>query len=584
MDIADLATFDSNTVFETDLVIVGGGPAGLTIAREFIGTSTRVLVLESGRLDETPSHAALAELESVGEPQTELQKQKRLAFHGASSAIWSQELQPFGVRCRALGGSSHAWAGKSAAFDPIDFTQRSWVPHSGWPIAREALDSYIDRAADVLNLGPNLYDDRLWDLIGIPRPQPSLDAEGLRSFFWQFARSRIDPLDIMRFGGEFLRLKADNVRVLLNATVTQIGLTVDGGSFDGLEMSTLQGVRYRLRAKSAVIAASAIENARLLLASNAVQQRGIGNARDLVGRFLMDHAVARVGTFQQKDMASILSRFGFYGVRHGGRAHMYMHGLAPTPDVQEREGLLNCAVYFVPERSPDDPWDALKRLLRRKSSQPVQDLRSIISGAGLLTTGIGMKILSSNATPGFLKKLIVDAAIRCVPNFVVEEYQDRGLPHKLTAVSIDAISEQRPDRDSRITLSERADRLGVPLARVDWRINDDERRTILRIGQIAQAAFAHAGLPQPILESWVAEERIEDSVIIDFAHTLGTTRMSNDPQSGVVDANCQVHGVRGLYVAGASTFPTSGHANPTLMILALAIRVADTIKSEFARC
>ena len=198
MEIADLATFQPDMFFETDLVIVGGGPAGLTIAREFIGTPTRVLLLESGLLDETPGHAGLAELESVGEPRTPAQKKRRTAFHGASSPNWSPELQPYGVRCRALGGSTHAWAGKSTAFDPIDFATRSWVPHSGWPIARDSLDDYLDRAADVLNLGPNAYDDRLWELIGSPRPQPELDAEGLRSFFWQFARSRLDQLDMMR--------------------------------------------------------------------------------------------------------------------------------------------------------------------------------------------------------------------------------------------------------------------------------------------------------------------------------------------------------------------------------------------------
>jgi len=121
------------------------------------------------------------------------------------------------------------------------------------------------------------------------------------------------------------------------------------------------------------------------------------------------------------------------------------------------------------------------------------------------------------------------------------------------------------------------------LARADWRINHDEYRTIVRLAHLTRDAFARAGLPAPILEPWVAEGRLEESAIIDFAHTLGTTRMSDNPQSGVVDVNCQVHGVGGLYIAGASTFPTSGHANPTLMILGLAIRLADTIKSELTR-
>jgi choline dehydrogenase-like flavoprotein len=582
MQIEDLATFPADSAFEADLAIVGGGPAGLTIAREFFGTSIRVLLLESGLLDETPSHAALAELDSIGEPRTVAQKHKRIAFHGASSPSWSQNLQPYGVRCRALGGSSHAWAGKSAAFDSIDFAKRSWVPYSGWPILRESLVPYLDRAAHVLNLGPNSYDDSLWKLIGMAPPEPRLDVEGLRSFFWQFARSRLDHLDIMRFGREFVTFRAENVRVLLNATVRQIEIAPDGGSFDGLEISTIDGVRSKVKAKSAVIAASGIENPRLLLASNAIQSSGIGNGHDLVGRFLMDHAGARVGRFEKAELAQIVKRFGFYGVRHSGHTHMYMHGLAPSPVLQEREQLLNSAVYFMPERSPDDPWDALKRLLRRKSVKPVEDILSVVSGAGLLAKGVGMKVVASNATPTILKDFIVDTAIRFSPNLVAEEFQSRGLPHKLTGVWIDAIAEQRPDPDSRVGLSDRTDRLGVPLAKVNWRINDDERRTIVRIAHLTRDVFARAGLPVPILEPWVAEERLVDGVIIDMAHTLGTTRMSDNPKSGVVDENCQVHGVRGLYVAGASVFPTSGHANPTLMILALAIRLADTIKSRLA--
>ena len=583
MEIENLSNFNPGSVFETDLVIVGGGPAGLTVAREFLGTTVRVLVVESGLLVETPEHAALAAVESIGEPLTELQKQKRIAFHGASSPLWSQDLQPYGVRCRALGGSSHAWAGKSAAFDPIDFVNRSWVRFSGWPMKREALEPYLDRAAGVLNLGPNCYDDKLWDLIGIKAPEPSFDVAGLRSFFWQFARDRIDQLDIMRFGREFASLKAENVRVLLNATARQIKLKPDGSSFVGLDIATVDGIPSEIRASVAVIAASGVENPRLLLASNAVHSNGIGNSHDLVGRFLMDHAGSRVARFEPPAVEPIMRRFGFYGLRHGGRTHMYMHGLAVSPEVQEREQLLNSAVYFMPERAPDDPWDALKRLLQRRSSSPLTDALDVLRGSGLVAKGIGMKALTSTGTPEFLKKFIVDTVIRYRANMAAEEFQSRGLPHKLTGLWIDAITEQRPNPDSRVSLSDRSDRLGVPLAKVNWHINDDERHTLVRVAELVCEAFSRLGLPRPLLESWVGERRLADGIIIDMAHTLGTTRMSENPRSGVVDENCKVHGVSGLYIAGGSTFPTSGHANPTLMILAFAIRLADRIKSEHFR-
>jgi choline dehydrogenase-like flavoprotein len=407
---------------------------------------------------------------------------------------------------------------------------------------------------------------------------PQFDIDGLRAFFWQFARSRLDQLDIMRFGREFVTFKADNIRVLLNATVREIRLSDDGCCLEGLEISTIDDVRSRVKAKMAVIAAGGIENPRLLLASNAIHSHGIGNAHDLVGRFLMDHPSARVGRFEARDTKPIIDRFGFYGLRHNGRTHMYSHGLALTSTAQERDGLLNSAVYFMAQRSPDDPWDAIKRLLKRNSSKPIRDALSVASHAGLLAKGIGMKMLASDVTPGFLKDLIVNAAIRYSPNFVAKEFQSRGLPHKLTGVSIEAITEQRPNPDSRVTLSEKRDRLGVPLAKADWRINDDERRTIVRLARLTSNAFVKAGLPAPQLERWIAEDRPNDAVIIDMAHMLGTTRMSDSPKSGVVDKDCQVHGVQGLFVAGSSTFPTSGHANPTLMILSIAIRLADTIK------
>jgi choline dehydrogenase-like flavoprotein len=194
-----------------------------------------------------------------------------------------------------------------------------------------------------------------------------------------------------------------------------------------------------------------------------------------------------------------------------------------------------------------------------------------------------MKALSSDGIPESMKRSIIDTSIRYFPNFVVDAFQTRGLPHKLSAVWMEIISEQRPDPESRITLSNRTDRFGVRLPKVDWHINDDERRTIVRVAHLTRRSFARAGLPEPILEPWLDGETLEGGEIIDFAHTAGTTRISSDSRTGVVDANCQVHGVRGLYIAGASTFPTAGHANPTLMIIALAIRLADKIKGEFAQ-
>ncbi len=578
--VENLGSFDANAVIDTDLVIIGGGPAGLTIARELSGSRIRVLVLESGQLEEDAKFAALNAVESIGEPKGGAQIDKRIAFHGANSSSLN-ESQAFGVRCRVLGGSSHAWVGKSAAFGDIDFAARPWVPYSGWPFRRETLDPYLDRAAEALNLGPNCYDDGLWKLIGISPPQPQFDPKLLKSFFWQFARSRVNHLDIMRFGREFILIDSPNVQVLLNATVTRVDTSDNGTVFTGLEVSTIDGVRSRVRAKAAVLAASAIENPRLLLVSNRVCSRGLGNQNDLVGRFLMDHPSARIGRFNAGGYATILRRFGFYGLRYGGRSHMYMHGLVASPELQEREQLMHCAMYMLEERAPDDPWDALKRILRAKSTNGLlADLIMVGSSPGLVGKGLAMRLFATNVVPQRLKDFVVSLMIRWNPNLVVREFQSRGLPHKLTGLVIDAMAEQRPDPDSRITLSHRTDGLGVPLPRADWRIDQQARHSMVRLGHLLAAEFPRVGLPSPVLEDWVAEDRPQDGVIIDMGHTAGTTRMSDDPKLGVVDSNCRVHGVAGLYVAGGSVFPTCGHANPTLMIVALAIRLADRIKID----
>jgi choline dehydrogenase-like flavoprotein len=556
MRVEDLASLGTDATIDTDLVIIGSGPAGLSIAREFFGTSTRVLIVESGKLAEHPRFTALNAVESVAEPKGESAR-RRIASHGPLSPSWSHESQPYGVRCRVLGGSSHAWAGKSAAFDRIDFAERAWVPYSGWPFGLETLDRYLDRAAELLNLGPNCYDDRLWNLMGLAPPQPQLDPALLESFFWQFARSRSDKLDYLRFGPEFMACEAPNVRVLVNATVIRIDTDETGASFRGLEVSTIDGVRSSVRATAAVLAASGIENPRLLLVSNRVHTSGLGNQNDTVGRFLMDHPTARIGRFKVEDIPAVLERFGLYGLKRGGRAHMYQHGLVPSRELQQREQLLHCAAFMSTERASDDPWDALKRLLRAKSDRPLSDVLALVSHPNLVAKGVAMRVLSGRAL--------------------------RGLPHKLSGLRIDGMTEQRPDPESRITLSDRCDALGVPIARVHWRIDNDARRSLIRLGHLLADEFPRAGLPKPLLEDWVAEQRPQDSVITDHGHTAGTTRMSNDQKFGVVDSNCQVHGVARLYLAGASVFPTIGHANPTLMIVSLAIRLADRIKVDLAR-
>ena len=124
------------------------------------------------------------------------------------------------MRLRAFGGSSAYWGGKVATFDDVDFTARPWLAATGWPISPDDLACYYDRVSPYLNLGPNIYDERLWPLLGKSPFQPAIDPARLRTTFWQFARSRVDKLDMVRFGKEYLTVDNPDTEVLIDATVT----------------------------------------------------------------------------------------------------------------------------------------------------------------------------------------------------------------------------------------------------------------------------------------------------------------------------------------------------------------------------
>ncbi|MEX5729693.1 choline dehydrogenase-like flavoprotein [Rhodovulum iodosum] len=581
MNVEELAALADAGTLRCDVLVVGGGPAGLTVARALAGTRRDVLVLESGRLQEAPETEELNTV--IGDPDawTAEQLRRRETFHAPQARLWSNDRQAFGVRCRALGGSTAAWAGKSAAFDTIDFAARPWVPNSGWPVRRDEIELHLDRAASSLNLGVNCYDDGLWEVMHRRPPEPRPDPAVMGSFFWQFARSTIDPMDVMRVGAEFLANPPENCRVLTGATVLEVLTDPSGGRATGVAAGDMSGRRHIIEARAVVLAASAIENARLLLNSRSeAHPDGVGNRHGNVGRYLMDHPSAVVAHFEPDAVVRMAEMFGFFGVKSAAGVNMYMRGLAPTQQVQEAEKLLNCAVFMPGERAPDDPWDAFKRLLKRKSGSPASDVMAIVKSPGLVAKGAGRLAFQSKYFPKPVSRFVIDQIIRFRPSLAVEEYMTGGVPHKLVGLPIHAICEQAPDRDNRVYLSDRTDRFGMRLPAVRWKVGEMETGTLIRLTEIVQRSLGAAGLPKPVAEPWVTQKDGAAAAIIDMAHTAGTTRMSETPTTGVVDANCRVFGCDGLYVAGGSVFPTSGHANSTLMIVAFAHRLADHLAGQ----
>lgn len=563
-----------------DLVIVGGGAAGLTLVRELSGQGLKIALLESGALEETADHEALNTVETPDAPVGDGLQDARQNAHAYQLKFWGSQTQKFGVRCRVLGGSTNAWAGKVAPFDTIDFAARDWMPGSGWPIDSVTLAPFIERAARRLDLGPLINDNRFWAAAKEKEPPEFTRMKYLSSFFWQFARSRHDMTDVMRFGPDFTKDDFEGVTVLLNATVSAV--KTEGGKTTGVELvSTLSGRhRYRIKSAHVVLAAGAIENARLLLMSKDETGQALGNRHDVVGRYLMDHPSMSVGTFSAATQGRAAALLGFFALQENYRVFMYSHGLALRPEVQKDKSLPNMSFYTNIHFAQDDPLLAFKRLTSGESTQRAADIVRVVKSLGLVVSAAGRKVLGSQKLPQRVRRLIADVTVLFSANFVARDYASKGKGRKISQVTLNVMCEQPPLPENRVTLSDRRDRLGLPLAHVDWNAGEGLRRDVVTLSHMLDDDLRTAGIDGFQLWPEVAAGDTSKIVLYDMAHTAGTTRMGTDPATSVVDETCQVHGVTGLYVAGASVFPTAGHANPTMVIMALAMRLGDHLKAR----
>ncbi len=536
MALQDYRHLDPKVSIDADVCIVGSGPAGWTLADELADSGLRILVLESGGVAESggcggePEMAVLNTTEDVGVP----------LFNG---------------RCRTLGGTPEMvpWGNRCIAFDDIDYETRPWVPFSGWPFGSETLAPYLDRASRLLGAGA-YYPD------GPPLPptlaagtKPDVDRERLRNVWWSFGRG--EHGDTIRYAKLFRQRPKDKVRVIVHATVTHLNTNGAGNQIESVEVSYPDGHRTTVNARAVVLCAGGIENARILLYSNRAMPNGIGNANGLVGRFLMDHPrdLKMTVTFDGKEANKLHALFGPFLFDGGDGRRDFVAGLALSPEIQRREGLLNCAAWPVMDHVPDDPILAAQRLKRLDHSNAAKDLRLIASHPGLVLRG--------------------------VHSWAVRKQPART---KYSKIGFYISSEQRPDPDSRVTLSGNLDALGLPIARTDWRINEQERQSQAVFAKTIKKEFDRLRLPEAHLADWVRDGRHEQAVLSDGCHPTGTTRMTSDPRAGVVNADCQVHGIDGLFIVGSSVFPTAGHANPTLMIVALASRLAQHLRRRLS--
>lgn len=509
----DARTIPDGFLAEADVCIVGAGAAGITIARELRARPLRVVLLESGWFTPDPETQSLY--------AGEVRKQ---AYSPLDSA-----------RSRYFGGTTNEWAGECRPLGALDFDRRDWVPDSGWPFGLSHLLPYYEKAQVVCQLGPFAYTAADWS------------SKGVRAIAFQGDRVHSHAFHYSsptRFGEVYREEieKASNIIAYLGANAVDLEAPKPPTYVSRVRVTCLAGNSFGVKARAFILAAGGIENARLLLLSNKAQSSGLGNTYDQVGRYFMEH-------LYMDRAATILARAGsiseFYTFGHWSKAGRVRGILALSPELQRSEMLTNfCAV--VDDESPEPPialWPSVLRAVRRRRLPPraMTRLRQVASQVVRAAT----TRMSSTEPPG--------------RRYLVKN-----------------VMEQAPNSESRVVLGHERDRLGCPRVALEWSLTAIDKRTMHRAHEILDEELRRAAVG-PLHSALGPEADPWPSALRGARHHMGTTRMHPDPRRGVVDASGCVHGISNLYVAGSSVFPTSGSANPTLTIVALAIRLAEHV-------
>lgn len=521
---------------DTDLCVVGAGAAGIALARRLADAPFRVTLLESGGLEFDEATQALCRGDNVGFPYYPLDA----------------------VRLRYFGGTTNHWAGTCRPLEPIDFESRAWVPRSGWPFDKARLDPYYANAQALCQLGDYDYDPAAWEAISGPR-LPLDDQRVVTAMF------QLSPPT--RFGSVYRAdvEHAPSVTTFLFANATEVVTDVYGSRVTELRCATLAGNRFSVSARAFVLATGAIENARLLLASRSVRAGGVGNDHDQVGRCFMEHLSLPAGVLVLSDPGAPM---GLYETRADDQRRPRDQApgrgfLALAPAAQRDERLLNARVYLLPVRE----LEALDA-----TSDGLASIEALGEGFG---GGDALGDLGPH----------VERIVRHLDDVIMRGYRGwfrRSRPFK--AFYLYQHMEHAPNPDSRVALAAETDALGQPRAQLDWRFSELERRTLRHSVEILAAELGRIGLGRvraaatDVETGWPSPYR----GLRGAWHQMGTTRMSDDPRLGVVDADARVHGTANLYVAGSSVFPTSGYTNPTLTLVALALRLADHLRERLA--
>jgi choline dehydrogenase-like flavoprotein len=436
-------------------------------------------------------------------------------------------------RLHYFGGTTGHWGGMCSTFDEIDFKKRDWVDNSGWPITLQDIAPYYEKASAILDLGANQWNTAYWQQQNNDLKPLPLDEKIAWSKIWQFSPPT-------RFGAKYKEeiLAAKNIHLYTYANAVNIEAVENVTTVNGITIKNYAGKQHTVKAKYYILACCSVQNSRLLLASNKQATKGIGNDNDVVGRYFMEHPETKTGELWLNDNSPL------HLYKFGGKTRAE---IAIQPDVQEAFKILNGTIAL-------SPLEVFKKQIPAVKTWQQNDPRRSLDTFGSYAGKASRK--------NIFQRLIA-----------TDNYQAYGF---LTRI------EQTPNPLSRVTLSSEKDELGVPRADLNWQMTALDKRSVRKINELIGQQVGKAGIGRVKLADFLLDEK-DESMPDDTSggwHHMGTTRMSDNPKTGVVDADCKVFGINNLYIAGSSCFATGGAVNPTLTVVAISLRLTEHLKGK----
>lgn len=522
-----------------DVCVVGSGPAGLAIALACGRRGHSVLVLEAGG------------------------RRKASSAPNPVDILDADAHAPLTVSTReGFGGTSSAWGGLCVPYDPIDFAERSWASAAQWPITYAEAAKWHTEAGQFLDCGVSFEDTET----------PLADNQDLD--VGQLGRlSRRSELGKVYYNAI---ATSRSITLCLNAPAVNIACDPTGTHVVGVDVGMEQGTK-RVLARRVVLAAGGLRTTRLLLSLARAWPRRFAADTVPLGKYYMGHLTGEIATLVFRDPRDAAGYL--YGRDAAGRWGQRRVKLSPTR--QKEEKLLNTAFtlrapLFNDHRHGDGALSTIALLapLLGKTHR-VRSKRVCDTIAGSRSGGSLPHLRNILRRPASTVRSVSTALDRLrVKNLPVMMLNSSG------RYSARYHAEQISNPNSRVFLDDRDPSRLV----VDFRYLPADVDSVIRSHDLLDEGLRATGVGY--LEYHVARDRRHDAVRAqarDGYHQIGTTRMSVDPRTGVVDRDCRVHGFTNLYVASASTLPTSGSANPTLLVVTMALRLAHHLSNLIER-